>query len=400
MVDTFGSVLRQLREQRDMSVAELAARMHYTRPAVTNVENGVRPATAGFARAADEAMGTAPLLATLLDIEKGHDPMRRRALLALAGAAAGTAAVTADGTAALAATLRHGLHDATGNPADWDELAADVARRRVLDPAGLGPELLAHLAVAQQAIAGGDRDATRGAALLSLQYGLLLGDTGRVPTAHGYYATSAMLADRSGDTAASALVRARAASRGIYEGFTAARARAGIDAALHLAHPHSEAALEAHGAAVHLAGLTGNLADGTRALAAMYAAAEHLPAGAGVSPILRVLNFDVYLHGRAGTLAQTWGAYDYAAGQLAAVPLWDTDARLYLALAHVKAGDATTGLQIALDAVRALGFSNRVIGLGVRDVLAALPTGHRSADADALRGYAVTGPAPWETIRR
>jgi hypothetical protein len=65
--------------------------------------------------------------------------------------------------------------------------------------------------------------------------------------------------------------------------------------------------------------------------------------------------------------------------------------------ALVAAGALEEGCQLTLDAVQQLPFSNRILGIGVRDVLHSAG-GRRSDTLDVLRGYASPGPAPWETL--
>jgi transcriptional regulator with XRE-family HTH domain len=397
MVDTFGTTLRALRKQHGLSLDALAERTTYSKSYLGNIESGERAATSGVARSCDQVLGTAPLLATVLSIERG-DPMLRRALLGGTVAAASTALLaTIDGTAALAAMLQSGLHDAISEPADWDQLAASFARRHVLAPSPqFGTELAAQIAVAQHQVAAGSTDAARGAALLSLTYGLWIGDTGRIPTAHGLYATAATLADRSGDPATRALVRARAANRGIYEGWSAAHAEQVAGEALAISTTGT-AALEAHAARVHLYGLNGNLAAGRDAVNAMRDAAASLGDADGPTAAQRVASFNCYLECRAGTVSDAERAYAAAERELQQVPLWHADASIYMGRALVKAGSVDEGAQLTLDAVQHLPFSTRILGIGVRDVLS-VAGGRRSDTLDMLRGYASTGPGPWETL--
>jgi transcriptional regulator with XRE-family HTH domain len=397
MVDSFGATLRALRQQNELSLEALAERTTFSAGYLGNIETGERAPTLGVAAACDDVFGCAPLLATLHSIERG-DPMLRRALLGGTFAATSTALLaTVDGTAALAAVLQSSLHDAIEAPTDWDALAASFARRHVLAPSpAFGVELAAQIAVAQHRVTAGDRDAARGAALLALTYGLWIADTGRVPTAHGLYATAAALADRSGDPATRALVRARAANRGIYEGWTADRAQATADEALAISTTGT-AALEAHAARVHLHALTGNLSAGRAAVAQMRAAADSLPEAGGPTAHQRVASFHAYLECRAGSLTDAQRAFEQAERDLRQVPLWLADATIYMGRALVAAGDVTGGAQLTLDAVQHLPFSTRILGIGVRDVLYA--AGRRRSDVlDVLRGYASPGPAPWETL--
>lgn len=398
MLDSFGSALRTLRERQGLSLRALARKASITAGHLTNLESGRRPPTPEAAAVCDQALGSAPLLRVLCEIEKG-DAMRRRILLGgTFAAAAGALLSAADTTAALAATLDSGLRAAGGAAYDWDRLAADFTRRhRVAPSAELGHELAAQLAVAQHFVVAGDPDATRGAAQLALIYGLWLGDMNRIPTAHALYDTATALADRSTDPGTRAWVRARAASRGVYEGWPARRALDGAGAALAI-DPAGPAAVEAHATRVHVAALVGDLEAGRTAVRAMYDVAAGLPTD-GASAWRRAVEFDTYFTCRTGTLADAQRVYERARTELAAVPMWLADASIYLGLALVAAGDVRAGAATALQAVQAADLAVPSLGWGVRDVLAKVPAKQqRLAEVVELRGYAAHGPAPWETV--
>lgn len=396
---SFGAALRTLRLEQGLSAAALAAKVSFSRQTLGNVETGTFLPSEALAAALDSALRSSPLLVTLLQIEKGGDDVNRRALLGTVGAAgAGALFSTMDGTAAMAAVLDSGLRNAVSKDTDYDQLVDDFARRRVLAPSNeLANELAAQLAVARERVAGGDKDASRGAAQLALTYGLLLADRNKVATAHGLYGTAAALADHSGDTPVRALVRARAATRGIYEGWTLKRTTNAADEALAISNT-GPAALEAYGAQVHIHALTGNLSAGRTSLDAMRTVAETLASDTRPSPVQRVANFAAYLHCRIGSLDVAQRAYEEAEAMLRPVPLWHADATVYMGRALVRAGAVEDGAKLALGAVRSLPFGNRILGMGVRDVLAAVPAGYRGDTVVQLRMHACAGPAPWDTL--
>lgn len=400
MLDSFGSALRVLRQQRGLSLRSLARKTSLSPGYLGNLESGQRPPTADTARVCDAALESGPLLRVLYEIERG-DAMRRRILLGGSfAAAAGALLAGSDTTAALAAVLNSGLRASAGDSVNWDQLAADFSRRHLLAPSKqLGQELAAQIAVAQHYVAAGDKDAARGAALLALTYGLWLGDIDRIPNAHAFYDTSAALADRSTDSGTRALVRARAANRGLYEGWNAARALTAADEALAIT-AGGRAALEAHAARVHVAGLTGNNSAGRAAVQAMYDVADTLATTEErAGGYRRAVSFDCYLTCRTGDLADAERVYERARTELAAVPLWLADATIYMARAQVAAGDVTGGLRLALQAAKSTAAPVRVLGWGVRDVLSVVPTQRsRHAEVEALRPYAAHGPAPWDTV--
>jgi transcriptional regulator with XRE-family HTH domain len=389
MLAPFGHELRALRKQHHLTVAQLAARTGYSVPYLKKIESGERAPTDAVADACDTAMGTAPLLQALLSIERG-DPMLRRALLS-GGFAAALLAV--DSTAALAQALAYAT---TPGGQDWDQTVDDFTRRHLLGPSPqFGTEIATQIKIAQHAAATGDQDAGRAAARLSLIYGLWLGDLGRLPSAHTLYTLAARIADATTrDPATRALVRARAANRGIYEGWTAARTSTTITQALAL-HPHDAAGLEAYAARVHLAALTGDLPTGREAVTQMRRIAERMPDPTGIQ---RTADFACYLECRLGSLTQATAAYEHAETTLARVPLWRVDARLSYASALTRAGDIRTGTAVALDAIRSQVVPVRVLGVCVADVLHHLPPGAGGGQIEELAQYATTGPHPWDTL--
>lgn len=398
MIESFASALRLLRVAQGHSLASLAVRMHVSKATVGHVETGhVRPSPE-FAFIADRALKTTPLLTTLLGIEEEDDHLRRRALLSIFAAAVGVTATAAAQPHALAELVRLGLLDAVEDPHDWDEVIDDFQRRLFVNPTPeLGTALLGQIMVARQIVADTrDLDATRATALLSLMYGLWLGDNGQVPTALGWYRTSTQLADKSRDPQARTYVRARAATRGMYEGMAPSLVRANVGEALALSSGPTHGALEAHAANVQLAALTGDLQGGRQSVAEMWRIAERLPAVDGPGAAQRAASFEVYLEGRAGDLQVADRAYETAGQILSPVPLWDAEARVYHGRAMVREGDVAGGLAYALAALQPLPFISRVVRMGVSDLLSAVPVGYGSEDVDLLRAMAAPGPGPWE----
>ena len=395
----FGRALRRLREACGLTLGELARKTFTSKAGVGHIETGFRTARPEFAGACDEVLGTTPLLSTLLGIREEDDDVKRRALLTVFGTAVGIGAAT--GSGAFAEALRLGLLDAVGAPADWDAVVDGFQRRLFLEPSPqLGDALLGQILVGRQAfVDSADGDALRGTALLSLMYGLWLGDQGRVPEAHNWYRTSTILADRSGDLHARTYIRGRSATRGMYEGMAGDQVRAGIGEALALSRRPTLGALEAHAASVQLAALTGDASAGRVSVRAMWEIANKLPAvGDGPGPAQRAASFQIYLEGRAGTLKLAKKAFEEASPILRSVPLWYAEAQVYYGRAMVRAGDVDTGISYALVAIRRVPFASRVVRMGVSDLLNAVPAGYGSEMLDALRQYAAAGPGPWEAI--
>lgn len=398
MVESFGGVLRSVREALGMSLQALADRVHCSKSALANYETDMRMPDASIAAECDRALGTAPLLTTLLELDGKGDKMRRRALVQTVMAA--TTLVGIDGARAVADLVRHGLMDSSGVPEDWDEVVARYSRRLVTDPsADFGQSLVTQLAIIRQQTIdhGTTRDRLRVSANLNLLYGLWLGNQAAIADARNWYRTAQVLASRSGDTATNVWARARAASRGIYEGYTVQETIDEADAALALSGKPSPGMVEAYAALVHVHALTGNQAAGRRAVAGMRDAASALPA-APDGPLTRAVSFDNYLECRVGTRATAEIVHAEALSALKSVPVMLTDAKVYYGLALVRDGDIKSGVMYALQAVQSMPHSVRVVGIGVADLLSKVPRKYKSDDLAELTTYAAAGARPWENL--
>jgi transcriptional regulator with XRE-family HTH domain len=397
----FGDVLRSLRRTAGVSLAALSARTHYSKSMIGHVETGARAATGEFAAACDRALGTGPLLSIVLGTQERGDDVRRRALLAHIGTAAGLLAVAGPG--ALGDLVRQGLLDAAGHGQDWDAVLDHYGRRLVADPsADLGASLLAQLVAVRQGVAenSGDRDLLRAGAGLGQVYGLWLGNQGDISGAHNWYRTATTLADRSGDRMMQEFVRGRSASRGIMEDWTIRETLAVAEETLTRNRAPTVGALEAYGARLNVYALTGDLAEGRKAAAGMRAVVDGLPDSVlrtRPHPAERVAHFSGYLECRAGTRRDADAAFATVERALGGVPYWLVDAQVYYGRAMVADGDVRGGVTYVLDAVRGCGYDAvYVLGVGVRDVLSVVPAGHRSEELDELATYAAAGPVPWE----
>lgn len=398
MAEHIGDVVKSLREAAGLTHVSLGARAHASAAAIGHLETRRRRPTPDLIEALDRALGTAPLLTTLLELDGKDHAMRRRALLSTLGAATGLAGM--DGASAVADLIRHGLLDEAGEVEDWDRVVVDYSRRLVTDPsAAYGTALLTQLMIARQQIAdrGPDPDRLRAAGYLGHLFGLYEGNQGRISRAHGWYNSSAVLADRSGDTNARVYVRARTASRAIFEGFTVPEVVNGAQGALAISSTPSPGALEAHSALVHVHALTGDLKTGRRSVGDMISVAEALP-DSPAGPIARTVSFRHYLESRAGSRSDADRAWTEAEPILKPVPVWWREAQVYHGRALVRDGDIADGIALALEAMRALPVGIRHVGLAVSDLLSVIPAGYTSDDLDELRTYAAREPGPWEMI--
>jgi transcriptional regulator with XRE-family HTH domain len=399
-VDSFGPAMRALRKQRRLTLRELGERTQFSREHLGNIEKGRRAPTEDLVTACDKALRSGSRLWATWAATLEDSDVNRRDLIGLGAVVAATGAL-GQAAPAQASALEHSLRTAVqtpSEPVDWDALVAEFADRHVTDhtPGYLG-DIQGQLRLAQYHVERGNRDATAAAAGLSLYYGLRLGDHGWLDNASGMYDVAAALAERAADPATQSFILGRAASRGIYESWSRKRTTDTVERALQL-RTDGAGALEAYSARVHLCGLAGDLKGGRAAVEQMRRVADTMTD----SPMLprhaqRVTSFHNYLECRAGrdlNIAQN--AHELAERDLADVPLWLADARVYWAWALVSAGDVRTGTTVALDAVRGLARSTRVLNIGIRDVLARVPAKMRRDDTvAALRMYAAPGPTPW-----
>ncbi|MBM0276387.1 helix-turn-helix domain-containing protein [Micromonospora tarensis] len=402
MVDTFGQVLRSIREAAGLSLSALATRTRYHKSEIGHVETGRRQASPDFAAACDRELGTSPLLSVLLELGDGQgDNVKRRAMLASIGAAATMGGL---GLTVLADLVRDGLLDTADGSEDWNATIEAYNRRFVTEPsAEFGRSLLSQLMIARHQIAdrGKTPERLRAVAELGQLYGLWLGNQGDVSAARNWYRTAAHLADRSEHIPTRVYVRGRALSRGIYEGYTVQETINGVDETLSLSTVPTLGALEAYSALVHVHALTENLTDGRRAVAGMRRVADGLSdseMSKVAGPVQRTASFNSYLECRIGSMKEADRAFAEAEPVLRPVPVWLADARIYYGRAMVTHGDTAGGVAFALDAIKRLRHDVRVVGVGVSDLLSAVPAGHRSDELDELRTFAAAGSGPWENL--
>jgi transcriptional regulator with XRE-family HTH domain len=400
MVDSFGDVLRQLRQDRGWSLTQLGEKINWSRSAVGMVETGERRPSVDFAVICDRVLGTAPILTTLLALTGEDNDMNRRALLRGFTVAAGVGAMTS--YASMADVFRQDLLESAGLERDWDAVVGAYQYRLVMAPdATLGDELLASMLSARHQMSERtDTDTIKASAHLSLLYALWMGYSGNVGTSHSYFRTASLLAAGSRDRETEVYVQGRIASAGPYQGLTHQQTETSIELALSLAgNTASAGALEAHAARVHLAALTGDLSTGRQSINRMWALSEVLPQVPGaVTAAQRTASFHAYLEGKVGTLADSQRALGRAQVHLENIPQWLAEAQLYAAHAMIRHGHIEAGIEQALKALSGLRYTVRVVRFGVDDVLSLLPPGYHSDAADELRQYGTTGPKPWELV--
>lgn len=399
MVEHLADVIRSIREGAGLSLGALATRTTYSKSYLGNIENGQRAVTKEIAEALDHAFGTAPLLVTLWQMgseDNDESDVKRRTFLASASLAT---SLGLSGSKALAEIVRTSLLDVCGGEQDWDAVISDYERRMIIAPTQqFADSLLTQILVAKQRLieGGRDRDTLRAVAQLSQLYGLWLGNQGEVVSARGWYRTAKTLAVRSGDTRTRVDIQGRALSRGVYEGATARETLTGVAEVLSLGTPVCPGTLECYSALVEVYALTDDLSRGRAAVRNMQQVADQL---GSFDLAARTASFHSYLECRIGTMSSAQKAFESAMPVLRGFPVWEADARLYFARAHVRAGAVADGVTIALEAITSLDdVQVQVLKVGVQDLLSVVPQRYASDEVDELSTHSATGPAPWETV--
>lgn len=396
MAETFGEVLKSVRDAHGLSLDALATQTFYGKTELSYVERGLRRPTARLAEACDRVLGTTPLLAVLYQIDGQGDTVKRRTLVN------GITLGLGGGMNYFAEQIRDGLLDAIDRDHDWDAIVSAYARRLVVDPSPeYGQSLLTQLAVARHQVveSGGDLDVLRASAELGQIYGLYLGNRGDIASAHNWYKTSILLADRSTHLPTRVFTRGRYASRAVYEGLTLRETISGADEALSLSGRPTLGALEAYSAQVHVHALTGDLSRGRTAVIGMQTVAgelEHADAIGG--PLQRTLSVRHYFECRQGSLDDASRTFEEVEKYLKSAAVWHVEARMYWARALVAAGDVNAGADYALSVIRTCGQDARIIAVAVSDILSVVPAGYSSDALVELSTYRAKGPVPWEVL--
>lgn len=373
------------------------------RTLISRLETGKRRMQPHHAEQLDTALGTSPLLASLVQPTEGDGSMKRRATLWMFGAALSVTA-SHQGRAVVDELLRRGLLDAVEQPEDWDTTVTEMERRLVLAPDDeFGTTLGAKLVVVRQAIADHQRtDEIRAAAMLSLFYGLWQGNGRHFPEALGWYRTAAALAAAhtkdGGDPATETYVLGRAASRAVYEGMRRQEVIDMAEQALAVTDAPTLGRLEAESALAGVAAMTGDLEGGRARVLAMRRIADQLADDSPTGPHARTANFHLFVEARTGDMRSADRAQEEAESALAQTPLWLAESRVYYALAMARAGATRGAATLALDAIRTVPWSVHTLAMAAADVLTAVPRDNRTDEVNELRRYASQVPGPWETL--
>lgn len=332
-----GDSLRHARERAGLSLAALAARTHYTKGHLSNVESGRRRATADVVLAYDRVIG--------------DETLKRRAVVAgVASAVVAPAAVSRLISDGFSAAL-----DGRRSAEEWEARVADYGHRYMIDGAAEVQRVLAgDLVVIQQQLEQPRLWAA--AARMVAVYGKTTSDAAE---AIGWYRLAAVLADRSEDDDTRVWVRARAAIALAYEGAASPVAQDFADQAVALAAGRpSLGLLNAHMARAHVHGSRGDLASAIRADDAARRVFDRVASDELVSdfavPEWRMATFRSMLYARLGHPRGVEAQETADRTRPATLPRFATHIELHRGLALVRAGDRTEGIALARRAMAAL----------------------------------------------
>lgn len=212
----------------------------------------------------------------------------------------------------------------------------------------------------------------------TLQYGLWLGNQGNLAEASRMYGVATTLADWVGDAPTRGYVRARIASRVVYEGCHKATAMQTVAEALSISKS-SRTVVESHAALVEVHTLSRDYRS------ARAAGQEMLRAAATEEDHVRTAVFVNYLECMIGDPKAALKTYERYEAELAANRVWAHEAAVYRGMALVRAGDRQ-GVSVALAAMKGLGIDVRMVGMAVDHLLKEVD--FDTDDVRELRGFA------------
>jgi transcriptional regulator with XRE-family HTH domain len=338
LVSDTGAILRNAREDAGLSLSEMAARTHYSRGHLGNVETGTRVASPDVVLAYERVLGEA--------MDRG-----RRSLLA--GVAAGLVA-----PAATAELLRRGFAAAIGDrPSleEWRVRVEEYGHDYMTVGAGeLQSRLAGDLVVLQQQLEGPERWSVA-ARLLALYAKTTPG----AENSARWYNLAVVAADRSKELSSRVWVRGRAALAMAYEGKGLGTAGRLARQAMALTDEPSLGRLNAVMAMAHVAGARGDeetayrmLSEGRRLFD--VAGSEEQVSDYAV-PEWRMHTFTSMLLSRMGDERGAVTAQDAAdRTRPVTLPRFATHIQMHRGLMMAKAGDVRGGVAHARRALALL----------------------------------------------
>jgi transcriptional regulator with XRE-family HTH domain len=393
-MNVFGSALRQLRIERQLSLRALSAQVNYDYGYLGQVERGVRKPTEALVRACDRALCADGSLIALHERHLAEVDVPRRTVLRAIGALA----VTAPPMIELEA-LRHNVGRCISDDNDdWQQIVADYGYLYYrLAPDALIRHITADLAVLQTLIVAENRGARRAClsrttGQLSVLVAMTLAAGGDEHLARRWWSTARRAADESGDIETRVLVRAWEVVNGCYGQQPLAEIVELADEAIALAGPRASAATAGlwAGRAQALA-LLGNRAEAIASLRRVAEITERLPesvTGAVESlwgwPEHRLRHTESYVFTYIGDFTSACTAQDRAMTLYpTAQQRLRTQVQLHRASCLVQSGDVSGGLSYATRLLTELPIEQRntPVHRVARQVLAAVPTAERQQPA-------------------
>ncbi len=392
-MSAFGTVLRQLRVDRQLSLRALSAQVNYDYGYLGQVERGVRKPTTTLAEACDRALDASGTLLAAHERQAGEAELQRRTVLRALGALAVNAPPMIE-----LETLRHSVGQAIGGDHDdWQQIVVDYGYSYYRTaPDVLMRQVTSDLAVLQAIIAGdtGARRASlsRVASQLSVLVAMTLVATGDLHLARRWWSTARRGADESGDVDTQVLVRAWEVVNGCYGFRPLAQVIALSEEAVALAGTRCSAAAAGlwAGRAQSLA-LLGRRTEAIAAVQQVASITDRLPGSVTNEleslwgwPEHRLRHTESYVYTHVGDLPRAQAAQERA---MALYPPSQarlrTQVQLHRASCLIQGGEIADGLGYAAGLLDELPAAqhNTLLHEVARHVLAAVPTGERTRAA-------------------
>ncbi|MBT8228515.1 MAG: helix-turn-helix transcriptional regulator [Dactylosporangium sp.] len=342
-----GARLRQARQAAGVSLSAMAARTHYSKSYLGNVETGRRAATVDVVLAYEHALGG--------DVD-------RRTLLT--GAAAGAVATTA-----VSELVRRGFAAALGERSsddDWFGRVEAYGRDYMsVGAADLQARLAGDLVVLQQHLETPLRWGA--AARLMTVYGKTMPATGGRRGAVTWYRMAAIAADRSQDSAVRVWVRGRAALALGYEGAALPVARDLAEQALTLSDLPSLGRLNALMAMAQIAAVDGDRSTALTTLDTARRVFDRCGSDDQISdfavPEWRMATFTSMLLSRLGDPRAVEAQDTADRTRPASLPRFATHIELHRGLMAAKTGDLAGGVDHARRALALLPVQRHSLSL-------------------------------------
>ena len=348
MISPIGASLRRAREDAGLSLAAMAAKTHFSRGHLANVETGKRNATPDVVLAYERALG---------------DEVHRRTLLTGLASAVVAPVVMSE-------ALHGAFTEALAEPIpveQWRDRAEEYGRDYMtLGAAVLSTRLVADLVRLQQFVK--DPQIWAPAARMMTVYGKTLPTNDGSKGALHWYRLAATVADRSEDHTTRVWVRGRAALALAYEAAELPTARLLSDQAIALSDKPTLGRLNALVARAHVAGAVGDRGTAVATMEQAQRVFDHVGSAEQISdfavPEWRMNTFASMLWSRVGDESLAVAAQEAAdRTRPPTLARFATHIELHRGLMLAKAGDRAGGLAYARVALSRLPPERRSLSL-------------------------------------